>query len=269
MSSPIEVVYERRGAGSPLVLLHGIGHRWQAWEPVLDLLAERHDVIAVDLPGFGLSPLVAGRAYTMPDAVEIAAEMFASFGLDRPHVAGNSLGGVLSLELASRGLVRSATALAPAGFWTPRDRAWALGVLTAMRASGRAPERLRTLIINGKLTRILSASLLYGRPSRLVAEIVQADLAAMVASPAFDIVARAGRSYVYASPAPTVPTTVIWGARDRILWPRQARRAALLLPNAQHIMLPRCGHVPMSDDPDRIADLIIGTCARAALDTAA
>src|SRR5438093_8851403 len=121
----IEVSYERRGQGSPLVLLHGIGHRWQAWEPVLDLLAEQHDVIAVDLPGFGASPLVAEREYTMPGAVEIAAEMFASFGLDRPHVAGNSLGGVLSLELASRGLARSATALAPAGFWSASDRAWA------------------------------------------------------------------------------------------------------------------------------------------------
>ena len=81
--------------------------------------------------------------------------------------------------------------------------------------------------------------------------------------------ARAGRSYVYSSPAPTVPTTVVWGSRDRILWPRQARRAAALLPDARHVMLPGCGHIPMSDDPDRVADLILTTCARAALDTAA
>src|SRR4051794_39343223 len=101
---PIEVVYERRGKGSPLVLMHGIGHRWQAWEPVLDLLAAHHDVIAVDLPGFGRSPLLPDRDYSMPTAVAMAAEMFAGFGLDRPHVAGNSLGGVLALELASQGL---------------------------------------------------------------------------------------------------------------------------------------------------------------------
>lgn len=265
----IEVVYERRGAGSPLVLLHGIGHRWQAWEPVLDLLAEHHDVIAVDLPGFGRSPLAADRDYTMPGAVEIAADMFASFGLDRPHVAGNSLGGVLSIELASRGLVRSATALAPAGFWSAADRAWALYLLTCVRTGSRAPSWLRTALINRKLPRMLGASVLYGHPSRLLASSVREDMESLAASPGFDIVARAGRRYVYSSPAPTVPTTVVWGTRDRILWPRQARRAAALLPAATHVMLPGCGHVPMSDDPTRIADLILTTCARSALDTAA
>jgi pimeloyl-ACP methyl ester carboxylesterase len=266
---PIEIVYERRGQGSPLVLLHGIGHRWQAWEPVLDLLSARHDVIAVDLPGFGGSPLLPDRDYTMPGAVEIAAEMFASLGLDRPHVAGNSLGGVLAIELASRGLVRSATALAPAGFWTPRDRLWALALLTALRVGGRAPERLRTAVLNLRLIRLIGASLLFGRPSRLTAEMVLADLASFAASPGFDPVARAGRRYVYASPAPRVPVTVAWGSRDRILWPRQARRAAQLLPEAHHVLLNGCGHIPMGDDPDRIAELIIATCARATLDTAA
>lgn len=269
MTDSIEVVYERRGVGSPLVLLHGIGHRWQAWSPVLDRLAEHHDVIAVDLPGFGASPLAADRDYTMPGAVKMAAEMFTSFGLDRPHVAGNSLGGVLSIELASRGLVRSATALAPAGFWSARDRAWALYVLTMIRAGARGPAWLRAALVNRKLSRMLGACVLYGRPSSLLAAEVLADMTALAAAPAFDLVARAGRNYVFAGPAPTVPTTVVWGSRDRILWPRQARRAALLLPEATHVMLPGCGHVPMSDDPTRIADLILATCARAALDTAA
>jgi pimeloyl-ACP methyl ester carboxylesterase len=259
----MDVVYERRGQGSPVVLLHGIGHRWQAWEPVLDRLAARHDVIAVDLPGFGGSPLIAGREYSMPAAVEIAAEMFAWLGLDRPHVAGNSLGGVLALELASKGLVRSATAFAPAGFWTPRDRAWALGLLTAVRAGGRAPERLRTAVLNRKLMRLVGASMLFGRPSRLTAETLLADLACLAASPGFDVVARAGRGYVFASPPPTVPVTFAWGSRDRILWPRQAKRAAELLPDAYHVMLAGCGHIPMGDDPDRVAELIIATCARA------
>jgi pimeloyl-ACP methyl ester carboxylesterase len=54
--------YERWGSGPPLVLLHGIGHRLQAWDPVLDRLAAAHDVIAVDLPGFGKSPPLDGQA---------------------------------------------------------------------------------------------------------------------------------------------------------------------------------------------------------------
>jgi pimeloyl-ACP methyl ester carboxylesterase len=267
---PIEVAFERRGNGSPLVLLHGIGHRWQAWEPVLDALSAEHDVIAVDLPGFGQSPLLPERGgYDMPSAVQTCADIFADMGLDRPHVAGNSLGGALSLELASRGLVSSATALAPAGFWTPRDRAWALRVLTLIRTSGRAPEPLRALAVRNRYFRMAAGSLLYGHPSRMTAEIMLADLLSMVGAKGFDLVADAGREYTFAAPAPTVPVTVAWGTRDRILWPRQARRAAALLPRARHAWLYRAGHVPMIDEPDQVSTLILATCASAAADRAA
>jgi len=263
---PIEVAFERRGSGEPLVLLHGIGHRWQAWSPVLDRLAERYDVIAVDLPGFGTSPLLPeGRGYDMPAAVETTRDMFTALGIERPHVAGNSLGGVLSLELASHGLVRSATALAPAGFWTPRGRRWALSVLRMIRAGGRAPVPLRSAVLGRKATRLAAGSLLYGHPSRLTAQDMLADLAAMTAAPAFELVAAAGRNYTYTGPPPEVPVTIAWGTRDRILWPRQARRAAELLPAARHVWLPDCGHVPMSDEPARVAELIIETCERASV----
>ena len=53
------------------------------------MLSRNFQTIAVDLPGFGASPLLPNRDYTMPGAVQIAAEMFAALGLDRPHVAGD------------------------------------------------------------------------------------------------------------------------------------------------------------------------------------
>lgn len=259
----IELVHERRGRGEPLVLVHGIGHRWQAWEPVLDRLAEHHEVIAVDLPGFGASPeLPPDLPYDIPHAVEALISGFAAMGIDSPHVAGNSLGGTLALELASRGLVRSATALAPAGFWTARDRAWALNVLRTVRRLGGAPEPLRRLMVSSRAARVLSGSVLFGRPSLTDAQVLLADLASMVASTGFDPVAASGADYVFAAPAPVVPTTVAWGTRDRILWPRQARKAAELLPAAVHVSLPRCGHVPMNDDPDLVTRTILATCAR-------
>jgi len=267
---PIEISFERRGSGSPLVLLHGIGHRWQAWSPVLDALAGSHDVIAVDLPGFGASPpLPDGRGYDMPSAVQACADIFADLGLDRPHIAGNSLGAAISLELASRGLVSSATALAPAGFWTPRDRAWALRVLTFIRSSGRALARMRSVAVHNRLFRLAAGSLLYGHPSRMTADTMLEDLVSMTGATAFDLVAEAGRDYLFASPPPTVPVTVAWGTRDRILWPRQARRAAALLPRAQHVWLYRAGHVPMIDEPEQVASLILSTCAAAVADRAA
>jgi pimeloyl-ACP methyl ester carboxylesterase len=267
MTQPIEVAFERRGSGSPLVLLHGIGHRWQAWEPVLDRLAAAHDVIAIDLPGFGRSPLLPeGRGYDMASAVDVCAEVFADLGLARPHVAGNSLGGVIALELASRGLVSSATALAPAGFWTPRGRAWAVWSLRMIRRTGLLPFTPR--LLGSRPVRLAAGGLLYGHPSRMTAEIMRADLASMVAAPAFDLVAAAGRDYRYAAPPPSVPVAVGWGTRDRILWPSQARRAAELLPRARHVWLYQCGHVPMSDAPEQVASLILETCEAGAAPSA-
>src|SRR5512140_3471195 len=115
----MELHHHRRGSGEPLVLIHGIGHRWQAWLPVLDRLAAHHDVVAIDLPGFGASPVPPrGTAHDMAAAVRYLGEFFEAHGLDTPHVAGNSLGGGIALELAAAGLARSATALAPVGFFT-------------------------------------------------------------------------------------------------------------------------------------------------------
>jgi pimeloyl-ACP methyl ester carboxylesterase len=54
------LTYERRGSGEPMLLLHGLGGELGVWEPVLDALTAEHDVIAVDLPGFGASAPLAG-----------------------------------------------------------------------------------------------------------------------------------------------------------------------------------------------------------------
>ena len=108
----------RDGSGPPLVLLSGIGMDGSAWRPVLDRLTPERDVWAVDLPGFGGSAAIADGPCGI-DALADSAEAFlAASGLERPHVAGNSLGGVVALELARRGVVASATALSPAGFGT-------------------------------------------------------------------------------------------------------------------------------------------------------
>ncbi|NES30120.1 alpha/beta fold hydrolase [Micromonospora terminaliae] len=265
MTVPVEVVFERRGAGAPLVLLHGIGHHWAAWSPVLDRLAEAHDVIAVDLPGFGRSPVpAAGLPADMPGLVAGIVELFAALGLDRPHVAGNSLGGAIALELAATGAVSSATALSPAGFCTPRELRWALTVLSLHRNAARLPEPvLRTLFANPAL-RTLALGMILARPNRMALAEALADARALRDAQAFRAVARAGRGYAFAG-APTVPVTVAWGTRDRILPYRQAALARTRLPAARHLDLAGCGHVPMHDDPELVASVILGTTgARAA-----
>jgi pimeloyl-ACP methyl ester carboxylesterase len=259
----LSIVYERRGAGPPLVLLHGIGHHWRAWLPVLDRLAEEHEVIAVDLPGFGESPMPAdGLPRDMARAVDEVATFLGDLGLDRPHVAGNSLGGAMALELACAGLVASATALAPAGFCTPAEVRWALGTLAAHRWGTRLPQPVMRRMFRYGAFRTLCFGMIYARPGRIAPEVALADALALRNGRAFRAVARAGRTYAFRG-APTVPVTVAWGTRDRILPYRQAARARAALPEARHVELPGCGHVPMSDDPDLVASVILETTSAA------
>ncbi|SDZ28192.1 Pimeloyl-ACP methyl ester carboxylesterase [Micromonospora pattaloongensis] len=255
--------YERRGAGEPLVLLHGIGHHWQAWQPVLDRLAETHDVIAIDLPGFGRSPLpAAGLPQDMPQLVTAISEILDQLGLERPHVAGNSLGGAIALELAAAGRVASATALSPAGFCTPRQLRRALWLLGMLRYAAHLPRPVLRATYRSSLLRAMSFGLLLSRPRRITAEAALADTLALRNARAFRAVARSGRRYGFRG-APRVPVTIAWGTRDRILPYEGADLARELLPTATHIDLVGCGHVPMHDDPELVAAVILSTTTAA------
>ncbi len=94
------LAHERSGSGAPLVLVHGLGHNRGAWDPVRDALADERDVVAVDMPGFGESaPLPDGTRATVEAIADAVAATVAELGIENPHVAGNSLGGAVALEL--------------------------------------------------------------------------------------------------------------------------------------------------------------------------
>src|SRR5437868_417758 len=113
------LAFTRVGAGDPLVLLHGIGCSRSAWDPVLQALSERFDVLALDLPGFGDSPLLDPKVEPEPAALaRSVAELLDELGIAAPHVAGNSLGGWVALELAGQRRVSSLALLSPAGMWS-------------------------------------------------------------------------------------------------------------------------------------------------------
>ena len=254
--------YERRGSGEPLLLIHGIGHRWQAWEPVLDRLAEHHDVIAIDIPGFGgSSPLAlgpGGRPTTAVAMREITTALDV-FGVARPHVAGNSLGGALALELAGAGHAASATALSPAGFWRKRwEVAWAVGNLTATRWSSFAPEPVIRAVANNPTTRALAFGMVFGKPRNLDPGRAFGDTLALRDGKGFRPIAKEAKRYTFTG-RPDVPTTIAWGTKDRILLRRQFARAHDVVPKARFEDLPGCGHVPMDDDPALVARLILET----------
>ncbi|MFF7754332.1 alpha/beta fold hydrolase [Streptomyces sp. NPDC007971] len=257
----VTVSYTRVGRGEPLVLLHGIGHHLQAWDPVVDILATERDVIAVDLPGFGSSPaLPGGLDYDLPTTNSVLAALFEALELDRPHVAGNSLGGLLALELGREKLVRSVTAFSPAGFWTEAERRYAFTVLLTMRGiAQRLPLPLVERLSRTAAGRTALTSTIYARPARRSPEAVVAETLALVAATGFQATLRAGSTVQFTDDVPGLPVTVAWGTRDRLLVRRQGVRAKTIIPRARLVRLPGCGHCPMNDDPALVARVILDT----------
>jgi pimeloyl-ACP methyl ester carboxylesterase len=259
----VSLAFERAGTGAPLVLIHGLGHRRQAWDPVLGLLTPHREVITLDLPGHGESPpLPAGLRAAGQNAIELMADevaaLIGSLGLDRPHVAGNSLGGALALVLASRGLVASATGLSPAGF---PNHGYQMVYARAFFETALTSAKVLRPVVPALARRTAGKVLLYGlivaRPGRLSPAQVVGDMAGM---------ARASRAVhaVFGSFEPftmgiadDVPVTIAWGTKDRILSPANARVARSRLPSARFVSLDGCGHVPMTDDPEAVAKVLL------------
>ncbi|WP_240136301.1 alpha/beta fold hydrolase [Streptomyces sp. MUM 178J] len=258
-SRALTVTYERAGAGEPLLLLHGIGHHWQAWEPVLGVLAAERDVIAIDLPGFGASAaLPEGVPYDLATVATVLGNLCEALGVERPHVAGNSLGGLLALQLGREKLVRSVTALSPAGFWSEAERRYAFTTLRAMRAGAQTmPPALVERLSRTTAGRAALVSSIYARPGRRSPEAAVAETLALRNATGFEPTLVAGGSVLFTDDIPDVPVTIAWGTKDRLLLRRQGVRAKHVIPGARLIRLPGCGHVPMSDDPALVARVIL------------
>ncbi|MFE6838070.1 alpha/beta fold hydrolase [Streptomyces sp. NPDC057705] len=259
------VAYERKGSGEPLLLLHGIGHHLQAWQPVTDILAAEHEVIAVDLPGFGASePLPQGVPYSLEAVAPALGALCTALGVERPHVAGNSLGGLLALEMGRSALVRSVTALSPAGFWTEAERRYAFAALLTMRAGAKAlPLPAVRRLSRNAVGRAALTGTIYARPARRSPEAVVAETLALRDATGFEETLAAGGSVRFTDDVPGLPVTIAWGTRDRLLLRRQGVRAKHTLPGARLVRLPGCGHVPMNDDPALVSRVILDTARSA------
>jgi pimeloyl-ACP methyl ester carboxylesterase len=261
---PVTLVYQRSGSGPPLVLIHGTGGYWRTWLPVIDRLAERREVFAIDLPGFGGSaPLPRERPATIANLADAVARWADDTGLERPHVAGNSLGGAVALELARTGRACSATAISPIGFSTPAEFAYAAFSLRAMHRMARLSRPVAPVLFRSRVGRTLALWQAAGRPWRMSAGEALSGARAMTSAPGFHDQVRAVKGYEDAGPPPVeVPITIAWGTRDRLLAQRQAARARQAMPDARFVPLLGCGHVPFWDDPDLVAEVLLSGSSR-------
>jgi pimeloyl-ACP methyl ester carboxylesterase len=259
-----ELAYTRTGAGEPLVLLHGIGMSRRAWDPVIPALAEHFDVIAVDLPGFGDSPAPALPAELDPATIAAAvAELLDGLAVTAPHLVGNSLGGWTALELAAQRPAVSVTLLSPAGLWRKHTPLYCRVSLRATRWLACRLGRPLSRLVSWRVGRILVLGQTHGRPGKVAADDARRTIRAMATCPGFEsaLHATARRRYVASAPI-GCPVTVAFGSRDWLLRPRQSRHLDELPALSRVAVLPRCGHVPMADDPAAVAALITSAASR-------
>jgi pimeloyl-ACP methyl ester carboxylesterase len=255
--------YHRAGGGEPLLLIHGIGSRWQMWQPVLDRLARHREVIAIDMPGFGDSSMPVTGTVAGPESLaSLVADFLDEIDVARPHVAGNSLGGLVALELARRGQVRSAHAISPAGFANRAESMFSRALLwSGVRAARRLALRADTLM-KPRVARILAVGQYVAHPTYITPADAAASLRALAAAPWFDATLPTLRAGHFADGSGIeVPVTISWGNHDRVLAPRQLWRAAAAIPQARIVPLPGCGHLATYDDPELVARVILQASA--------
>ncbi|HEY0574020.1 MAG TPA: alpha/beta fold hydrolase [Pseudonocardia sp.] len=251
----------RGGSGTPILLLHGISVTWRTWKPILPLLEPHHDVIAPTLLGHsGAAPLADGMAPSLEALVDGVLAELDTLGLDRVHVVGNSLGGWIALELARRGRARSVVAFSPAGAWhsTARMAVLGTGMRVGMDLMDGLGDQLERLARSPRGRRLLLSNLV-AHPERYDPDELVADIRAIRHAPVVRPLLRviADRP-LQPLPDPGCPVRVVWGRKDRVIPFRHYGEPLLeRLPTAELITLDDVGHVPMSDDPDTVARLIL------------
>ena len=253
----MSLAHVRRGGGPPLVLIHGIGSQWQMWQPVLERVGREREIVAVDLPGFGDSaPLPS------PPTIEALAGAVADFleeiGVRDAHAAGNSLGGAVALAMARGGTARSACVLSPAGFGNLREGRYARALLLASRRTAQRLDARAETMCGGPVRRTLAFGHLAARPWRIPADEAAGAMRNLARSPGFEATLEAVADHNFGGHTPGCPVTVAWGEKDRLLiYSRQSSRARRLLPDARHVTLDGCGHVPTWDDPEQVARVLL------------
>jgi pimeloyl-ACP methyl ester carboxylesterase len=255
------------GSGEPLLLLHPFALSADAWNPILPALERRHEVLAATFPGhMGGDPIPRGFQHSITASVDMAEAELDAAGIGRVHIAGNSLGGWFAIELARRGRALSTVAISPGGGWE--------------RGSIEEKQLLRTFKHMGRLVRLggpfapilghiglarrFALRQVVSRPGQLTPE--QASF--LIRAPHrcdtfYDVLDRLPNE---PEPAPVGaeagPMRIVWGSEDRLLPMRgYSERWRRLLPNAEWVVLEGAGHVPMYDDPTRVAALILEVTA--------
>jgi pimeloyl-ACP methyl ester carboxylesterase len=247
----------------PMLLLHGFTAAPVVWDPILALLEPHHDVVAINLPGhYGGPEFTDPKGHIADALVDMVEEQMDALGWERAHIVGNSLGGWAALLLAERRRALTTVAISPGGGWTMDG--WAhKRIIKWFRNNQRqimAFEPLAYELVKRPRTREILMREAVAHPKRLPGSLAKQWITAAAQCPAWKLLLE----YAPTVNAPETmdglegPVRIAWGTKDRILpYDGYADEWKRVLPDADWVTLEDVGHVPMSDDPQLIANTIL------------
>jgi len=255
LSHSTKVNYAEMGTGPPLLFVHGLGGAWQNWLENIPVLARTHRVIALDLPGFGDSP--------MPDwkiNIRNYGSMVLDFceALDTGPVAvcGNSMGGFVAAEMSVRSepAVSKIALVSAAG--VSHARMYKAPTATIARMAGAmAPLAFRYhgVALNRPRLRNAVVMNIFREPGGLRPELLSEFIRTGVRAPGFADALRGLAGYDILDRLAEVedPALIIWGRQDMIVPPNDALSFHEMLSNSRLEIFNYCGHVPMAERPVR------------------
>jgi pimeloyl-ACP methyl ester carboxylesterase len=253
---PVNVI--ELGQGPPLVFVHGLAGSWQNWLEQLPVFAEQRRVIALDLPGFGHSPLPAEKI-SIPGYARTLDALCQALEIDAAAFVGNSMGGFIGAELAISfpRRVERLVLVSAAGLSIEHQRSEP-GLAALRRAenvlafyTGWIASRSDAVARRSRLRRAVLA-LVAAHPERLPAPLAAEQIRGS-GKPGFIDAVDALTSYPIRDRLGEIacPTLVVWGDRDRLVPVGDALEFERLIPNARKVIFEDTGHVAMLERPAR------------------
>lgn len=222
-------------------------------------------MIAVDLPGHGATPPLAGAA-TFAGLVEAVERFIGEQNLQNVDAVGSSMGARLVLELARRQKLGAVVALDPGGFWEGWERTYLRTTLgTAVRLVRLSQPLMPALTASAAGRAVLFAQF-SAHPTQLPAALALAEARSNADCTSFDaLLSDLTGGPMQEGVAPGViraPMVIGWGRKDRVTLPAQAARAENRFPDARLHWFEECGHFPHWDRPEETVRLILETTGR-------
>ncbi len=259
---PVNYVDLGSGDREPVVLVHGLGGQWQNWLENLPRIAQERRVIALDLPGFGLTPMPRDRI-TISGYGRFVDSLCRTLGLTEVALVGNSMGGYITAEIAIQFPSRvSRLVLVSAAGVSSADVAHA-PILTAGRAAtaltAYGAARQRQLAAR-PLARHMTLALVARHPRLLKADFAYEGFYKGAGKPGFNDALRACLDYDFRDRLPDVrvPTLIVWGEKDAIIPARDANEFERLIRDSRKVVMRDTGHVPMAERPKAFDDVLLG-----------